>query len=158
MAKHKTIEDNMKEVLGGELLKNALDFVVYMKENGMTVSGNRFYYKGELTCIPIWKKDVNNPDGEWILCHCPINEHKGFPLDESVKEYVQASVSKCRNCGCDHEERGATKMIFGKEFDNLCSSEIAFINPDAAAVEKIKILMELWKYKLDNIISDSKTF
>ena len=149
MAEHKTIEDSMKEVLGGELLENALNFVAYLKESGMTLKGNRFYYKGELTCIPIWKKDEKNPNGEWILCHCPIDGHEGFPIDESVKEYVQASVSKCRNCGCDHEERGATKLIFGKKFDNLCSSEIAFINPNSEAVEKIKVLMELWKYKID---------
>ena len=137
MTNNKTIEDSMKEVLGGELLENALNFVAHLKKSGMTLDGNRFYYKGEMMCVIIWKKDENNPNGEWFICDCPLHEHDGFPIDESVVKYAQASVSKCRNCGCSHEARGATKLIFGKEYDNLCSSEIAFINPNAEEMEKI---------------------
>jgi len=149
---HETIEDNIKDVLSGDLLKNALDFVTYLRESGMTPDGNRFYYMGEMTCIIIWKKDKTNPSGEWFICDCPIHGQEGFPIDESVKEYAQANVSICRNCGCDHEARGVTKTIFGKEFNNLCSSEVIFVNPDAEGLEKIKMLMELWKH----IIAESK--
>ena len=158
MPENKTIESNLKENLSGELLVNALDFVSYLKSIGMTTDdSNRFYYKGELMCILVNFKDEKNPFGMLFICDCPIYEHDGFPIDESVKSFAQKNIQKCRGdkCGCDHKERGATKMVFGKEYNNLCSSEIIFTNPDAEAVEKIKVLMELWKYKLDNIVGYS---
>ena len=84
----------------------------------------------------------------------PLTEHDGFPIDESVQEFVRVHVNKCGSCSgnCGHKEREATKTIFGQEYDNLCSSEIAFISPDAEAFEKIKVLMDLWKYKIDNVV------
>jgi len=152
MSIQKTIEENMKAVLGGDLLENALNFVTHLRETGIEVNGNRFFYMNEPTCIIIWKHDENNANGEWFICDCPLQEHEGFPICESVKEYVQSSVSKCRNCGCNHEDKGATRTIFGKEFDNLCSSPVAFINPTAEELEKVKIMMELWKH----IIAEQK--
>jgi len=154
MSDKKSIESNLKENLSGDVLTNALDFVTHLKSMGMTADdGARFSYKGELMCILIHFKDEKNPSGALFICDCPIYAHEQFPIDENVRNYVQASVQKCKGdvCGCDHKERGATKMVFGKEFDNLCSSEIMFMNPDAEAYEKIKVLMELWKFKLDNV-------
>ena len=149
----KTIEEKLNETLSGDLLKNTLDFVAFLKDCGMTYDNdNRFFYMGAYTYILIFFKDANNPEGILCICDCPIREHESFPIDESVKEYVWANVKKCKNCGCDDKMRGATKAIFGKEFDNLCSSEVTFINPDTESFEKIKTLMELWKY----IIADSK--
>ena len=163
MSEQKTIESNLKDNLGGDLLTNALDFVTYMKSIGMTADdGARFCYKNELMCILIPFKDNNNPSGGLCICDSPMSEHGDYPIDESVKDFARANVKKCDGCGrgkenvdCGHKERGATKMIFGKEYDNLCSSEIMFINPDTEAVEKIKKLMDLWKYKLDNIVGYS---
>ena len=155
MSEQKTIESNLKDTLSGETLENALDFVAYLKENGMTDDGSRFYYKDELMCILILFKDEHNPSGGLCIFDSPFREHEGFPIDESVKEFARANVKKCENCGsggsCGHKEQGATKAIFGKEYDNLCSSEIMFVNPDAGGMEKIKKLMDLWKFKLDNI-------
>ena len=154
MPDKKSIESNLKENLSGDVLTNALDFVTYLKNMGMTADdGARFCYKDELMCIIITFKNDNNPSGEWFICDCPFREHDGFPIDESIKSFVQANIQKCKgdSCGCDHKERGATKMIFGKEYDNLCSSEIMFNNPDSEALKKIKVLMEFWKFKLDNI-------
>jgi hypothetical protein len=154
MSEKKSIESNLKENLNGDALTNAMDFVNYLKNMGMTADdGARFCYKGELMCIIITFKDAKNPLGAWFICDCPIYEHDGFPIDESIKSFTQANIQKCKGdiCGCDHKERGATKVVFGKEYDNLCSSEVMFNNPDAEALEKIKVLMELWKFKLDNI-------
>ena len=156
MAEHKTIEENLKDALSGDLLANALDLVDYLKKIGMTngtePGDTRFYYKGELTCIFITFNDENSSSGGLMIFDCPLSGHDDFPVDESVQEFVRAHVNKCGGCGgdCGHEQRGATKIIFGKEYDNLCSSEVMFINPDAGAVAKIKKLMDLWKYKIDN--------
>jgi Zn-finger protein len=109
---------------------------------------------GEMTCVLVFFKNEATPSGMWFICDCPIREHDGFPIDESVKSFAQANVKNCENCGCDHEARGATKTIFGKEYNNLCSSEVIFANPDAEALVKVKVLMELWKH----IIADTKKF
>jgi len=152
MSDKKTIESNLKENLNGDVLANALDFVTFLKNMGMKADdGARFCYKEELMCIIISYK--NDASGGWCICDCPFHEHDGFPIDENIKSFAQANIQKCRGdvCGCDHKERAATKIVFGKEYDNLCSSEISFNNPDAEALKKIKILMEFWKFKLDNI-------
>jgi len=157
MSEQKTIENMLKDNLSGDLLANALDLVDYLKKNGMTNGTNpgdtRFYYKGELMCIFITFKNEHNPSGGLMIFDCPLTGHEGFPIEESVQEFVRAHVNKCGSCGgdCGHEQRGATKVIFGKEYDNLCSSEVAFFDPDAEAVEKIKKLMDLWKFKIDTI-------
>jgi len=152
MSEQKPIESKLKDTLSGNLLTNALDFVAYLKKNGMTNDGSRFYYRDELMCILIPFKDEHNPSGGLCICDSPFREHDGFPIDESVKEFARANVKKCENCGsggsCGHKEQGATKAIFGKEYDNLCSSEIMFVNPDAGGMEKIKKLMGLWKLSL----------
>jgi len=163
MSDHKTIENNLKDNLSGDLLMNALDFVTYMKSIGMTADdGARFCYKNEAMCILIPFKDKDIPSGGLCICDSPMSEHSGYPIDESVKEYARANVKKCDGCGrgkenvdCGHEERGATKTIFGKEYDKLCSSEIMFFNPDSEDMKKIKKLMDLWKYKLDNVVGYS---
>ena len=156
MSEQKTIENMLKDNLSGDLLANALDLVDYLKKNGMTngTDGDtRFYYKGELMCIFITFKNEHNPSGGLMIFDCPLTGHEEFPLNEDIQEFVRAHVNKCGSCGgnCGHEQRGATKVIFGKEYDNLCSSEVAFFDPDAEAIEKIKKLMGLWKYKIDNI-------
>jgi hypothetical protein len=146
------IEKKLKDTLSGDLLENVLDFVAFLREIGMTPDENsRFHYMGEMTCILVFFKDTNNPQGMLFVCDCPIREHDGFPIDDSVKKFAQSNIKKCDNCGCEHEARGATKTVFGKEYDNLCSSEVIFVNPDAEALVKVKILMELWKH----IISDT---
>ena len=157
MSEKKTIENNLKDNLSGNLLINALDLAEYLKKNGMTDDGARFYYKDELMCIFITFKDEHNPSGGLMIFDCPLTGIEGFPVEESVQEFVRAHANKCGSCGgdCGHKERGATKVIFGKEYDNLCSSEVVFFSPDAEAVEKIKKLMELWIYKIDNIVGYS---
>ena len=141
--KKPTIEDGLRKALSGDLLENALDFVAYLKEIGMTIhpdDPNRFTYMGEYTCILVFF------DGMLFICDCPICEYDGLPLDVSLQEFALANIKKCEHHdGCDDKARAATKTIFGKEIDNLCSSEIQFFNLDATGFEKIKKLMDYWK-------------
>ena len=145
------IENSLKETLGGERLKNALDLVAHMGRLGMTVEEGRFYYKGEMMSIFIYFKNDKNPEGELYICDGPLTGHEDFPVGGAVEAYVRASVKTCTDCGCDHPERGKTKTVFGQEYENLCSSEVMFANPDANAVEKLMKLMDLWVYKIDHV-------
>jgi len=148
----KTIEEQMKAVLTGGTLTNALDFVAYLKATGMTHNDNRFSYMGQETCIIIFFEYEGFPEGLWVICDCPIDGHDGFPIDDSLQEFARANVKICdKCCGCP-VPRGGDKMIWGQEYKGLCSSEIQFVNPDADALPKIKIFMELWKH----IIADAK--
>ena len=146
-----TVEDKLKDVLSGDALTNALDFVAHLRSIGMTPDeNNRFYFMGEYTCILVFFPHNDFPDGMWFICDCPIEEYDGFPLDESLKEFARANVQKCGDgsgCGgdCGHEARRATKKIFGKEYNSLCSSEIQFFDPNAEALVKVKKLMDYWK-------------
>jgi len=158
MSENKTVERKLQENLSGEALSNALDLVAYLKNMGMTADdGDRFYYKGEMMCIFVSFKNEEHPNGVLMIFDCPLSGHDGFPIDETVQEFTQAHVNNCGGCGgdCGHKERAATKAIFGKECENLCSSEVCFFNPDTEAVAKIKILMDLWKFKIDNVVGYS---
>ncbi|MCL2603771.1 MAG: hypothetical protein FWD90_04770 [Defluviitaleaceae bacterium] len=149
------IERALAAPLRGDYLKNALDFTAFLTGIGMTPDPIeevtiRFNYGGELTCILVFFKVDNDPNGLWVVCDCPISEYAGFPLSEELMNFARANVKICDACGCDHKERGATKSIFGKEYENLCSSEIQFLNPDTHALEKIKTFMEFWKHIIDD--------
>ena len=143
------IEDKLKQTLSGDALKNALDFVAYLRAIGMTPEDTRFFYKGEHTCIIISFEHDEFPTGYWGIYDCPIEEYDGFPIDENIKEFARANIAKCRDCGCGHENMGANKMVFGQHFEKICSSECQFHAPDAEAVEKIKKLMDYWKLMID---------
>jgi hypothetical protein len=89
------IEEKLKDTLSGGLLENALDFVAFLREIGMTPDeNNRFHYMGEMTCILVFFKDANNPHGMLFVCDCPIREHDGFPIDESVKKFCTVKHQK----------------------------------------------------------------
>ena len=152
MSEHNTtpsVEDKLKAVLKGDTLTNALDFVAHLRAMGMTTEDTRFFYKGQHTCIIIAFEHEDFPDGYWGIYDCPIEEYDGFPLDEDAKALARANVAMCRGCGCDHENRGANKMIFGQYFEGLCSSECQFHAPDAEALVGIKKLMDYWKIMID---------
>ena len=145
------IGDRLKGVLSGDMLTNALDFTAYLNEIGMTCDkDNRFYYMGEYTCILVFFKDEENPNGLWVICDCPIEEYDGFPLGEDLKDFARANVKICTGeCGCPDWPRGGDKAVFGQDYKSICSSEIQFINPDAEALKKVKLLMDYWKLMID---------
>ena len=146
------IVDTFKDVLSSSYLSNALDFTDFLKEIGMTFVDNRFYYMEEPTCLLLCFEHESCPSGYWGIYDCPIMEYEGFPLEEDLQEFARANVRICQGeCGCD-VPRGGKCTIFGKEFDDVCSSNIVFHMPDSEALVKIKKLMLYWKL----IISNSK--
>jgi len=59
-----------------------------------------------------------------------------------------ANVNICTSCGGSCSP-GTRKAIFGQEFDNVCSTDLAFYNPDAKTLEYVRKLMEMRKYEMD---------
>jgi len=148
------IEDELNEALSGDGLKNALDFIAYMKANGMTTHAEHhsaFEYKGEWVCI-VCIIPVDGVPG-WVIFDNPLtSKFDDFPVGDDLKEFAWAHVNICTSCGGSSgcgSQPGRTKIIFGKEFKNICTSDVAFWNPDTDALKKIMQLIDIWKKSVD---------
>ncbi|MCL2371916.1 MAG: hypothetical protein FWC78_00750 [Defluviitaleaceae bacterium] len=148
------INDKFKKVLSGDKLKVAQDFVAHLFDIGMTPLNDedgsvRFGYKGQLTCIIIFWQDC------WIICDAPASDCEGFQVDDDLKEFAKAHVKTCNvfkgnPCGCGNEP-GKGFIVFGENYENICTSELEFFDPGAEILENVKKLMDLWVHKIDNI-------
>ena len=62
-----SIENCFEKVLKGDALKNALDFVAYVRASGFTNDddyNNNFYFMGEPTFVLLCFENDNFPEGE----------------------------------------------------------------------------------------------
>ena len=74
-------------------------------------------------------------------------------MNEQLKEFAWAHVNICTSCGGSSgcgSQPGQTKTILGKEFNHLCTSEVAFWNPDAEALGKIMQMIDIWKAQVSS--------
>ena len=149
------IEDEINDSQMDDLLKkNALDFVAYLRANGMTTDANHskaFKYMDKFVCI-LDIYPVDNIVG-WTIIDSPIctSEYNDFPLDEHLKEFAWEHVTNCVNCGCGN--RPGTQKILGKEFDNVCTYFVVFRNPDAETLQKVIQLIEVLKHYIDENVN-----
>ena len=144
------IEDELVAALSGDKLKNALDFIGYMKASGMTPHAEHhsaFEYNGEWVCI-VCIIPIDGTPG-WTIFDNPLTgKFDDFPVDEHLKKFAWEHINICGECGCGSQP-GRKKMIFGKEFNNICTSEVAFWSPDADALNKITRMIDIWKESLE---------
>jgi len=152
------IEDDLAAALSGDVLKNALDYVAFLQENGMardTGDGTAFGFAGNYVCqICInpadykyaWSVCMGNWDS--VLCR---SEYQNFPIEDRVKEFAWAHVRPCTNftskgkeCGCGYQP-GRHMTLFGKEFYHICHGGIEFGDLNAETLELAKRLTEVWK-------------
>ena len=171
------IEEDARNNLSGDKLRNALDFLAYLRDSGRTWTFSdyhpEFCYMGEMTCLIAYFKSildeatirrieeagnryVYNPSPRWNIC-CwqhkdDICELDSFPVDEGLKKFARANVWKCIYCGGCDAPGGGRRTVFGKEFDNAYCNVFQFVDPDNKTLEYIQQLMELEKH----IIADSK--
>ncbi|MCL2494870.1 MAG: hypothetical protein FWE98_04345 [Oscillospiraceae bacterium] len=139
------LERHMKHVLRGDALKNALRFAAYLKANEMAHTGVHceVHYKGQCACYLLAEKKTWRiwTQGEYS------REQGDVPMDERMKEIARANVSRCVNCG-NGCSTGNTKIIFGKEFTNVCNAVMMFRNPDAEALECVKRLIDMRRHEI----------
>ena len=150
MSKYKAIEDKLKYTLNNDLLAAALDLMRFLNKNEINQAGeHEMHYKGECVCYI----DTRNESHSWIFWTEGdySSEHKNFPIDERTKEIAWNNVMKCGNCDGVDCNPGKTKVIFGKEFTNICNADnvnmtFMFTNPDAETLECVKKLVDMRKY------------
>jgi len=148
------IEYFISKTLMGETQKNALSFTAYLKANVLLFERclNGFWedklywvvkYKDETVCQIF----VNGyEEGNWVVWSddSGTNPFSNSLLDEQTKEVAWKNVGHCGGGGCCRDV-GTRKVIFGKEFDNVCLAILRFDNPNADAVECMKKIVEIRK-------------
>lgn len=152
-----TIEDVFKEKLTGKMQQNALDYVTFLKANGIPGDGV-YYVPGAYLCNihqvdhTGWYISMEHIDS--VLCR---SEYQDFPVDEKVKEFAWAHVSKCGGCGCGFNP-GRRIMLFGKEFHHTCFGLFNFSNPDGEDLENLKKLSMVWKQVVDDVAKNGTLY
>jgi len=146
------IEDSICELLGGDARKNALDFVAYLRENKLNPQWSaanawKVNHKTFSVCFIRLhgSADYHNlAAGDWHILPF-IGEHDANALSSEHREIAWANKKECKTCGqCGLQLDG----IFGKKFATACEGSILFRNPDAAAVQCAKKLIELRKLEI----------
>ena len=149
------IDEIIGEVLIGDAQKNALEFIAYLTSNEMQFERAKGYwedkyywviwYKDKIVCfILISSEDKTDPES-WIIWSDDSDSDwfADFPLDEHIKEIFWENIDICGNCG--YCSGGTHKMIFGKEFDNVCRTTMRFDNPNAETLKCVKKMVEIRK-------------
>ena len=158
MSEQKKIEDIINETLKGDIQKNALDFVAYLRASDMTVGEEHgiIKYKGENVCYYHFDGGSEYPSPWTVWSEGDYNkEHLEIPLEEKQKEFVwKYAINNCGNCGSGCHP-GSTKTIFGKEFENVCNAVLNFYvyggETDIECLECMKKIINIRKHNIDEI-------
>jgi len=157
---NRRIEDVIVGLLKGDAQKNALDFIAHLRANEIKPEESENYweikYKDECVCF-MWIDGSGVAPGPWTLWSAKEpgswatwpgadnrNEHENLLVDEPTKKIAWANVNFCASCG-DVCGPGKRKTILGKAFDNVCSSAIAFSNPNTEALACVKKMIVIRK-------------
>ncbi|MCL2463412.1 MAG: hypothetical protein FWF44_12155 [Defluviitaleaceae bacterium] len=156
MAEQHAIEDKINSVLSGDALKNALDFVAFLRANGLSPEchdsgdGWSIMRAGESPGFILVNGEPQMP-GPWTVWFNSCDFDGRGPVDDDLKETAWAHASICGNfssggkdCGCG-DQPGFRRTIFGKVFENRCHSPLMFTDPDAETLENMKKLMLMLK-------------
>lgn len=162
MAEH-NIEYNIQSKLSPEEQEVAMDFVCFLKENQLSFQrDNSAYWKDK---IYYWVKQeevlvcfiaIKNPDEEsnhWTIWSTDMNSEwlKNESIGDKMKETAWKYVDHCKNCGsCGG---GRRKVIFGREFDDVCGCTFRIDNPK---IEDLSFLKKMVEIRMKEIICDSK--
>jgi len=147
MSEQMKIEDVINETLTGDIQKNALDFIAFLRTNDYSVDWDGTWwcvnYKDD--CPTLLGVNTGGVQFGALFNYCNFDDDNS--VDDGLKETAWAHVQICKHfesggkkCGCGDQPGLVT--IFGKEF-NTCKSPLTFINPDAQTLAHIKMLM-LW--------------
>jgi len=137
--------------LEGDMQKNALDFAAFLEANDILIESNgdgRGWAVGGVVGnsngfmmvdsigknLGIWINDCNFSDGD-----SADNDLKAFAL----AHVVNCPQEPCVGGGC--AEKNHRNTIFGKEYESICHSPLAFLNPDAKTCENVKKLFLMLK-------------
>jgi len=172
------IEDVIREKLTAQAQQNALNYVAYLKANGITpnepetfdaAAHTQCFFGSDNGSICILGIDHCPP--EWGFSTCGgwdnvlfRNEYQDFPVDEKVKEFAWAHACTCRNyksngkqCGCGFQP-GRRISMFGKDFYHACHGGLDISNPDGETLELAKKFTVVLKQIMADAAKDDKPY
>ena len=144
------IEDAIHAALSGDAQKNALDFIAFLRANGLSlekidVPGGWNVNEGKINIAFVQIFGDRNEFN--VVLH--ISTYDGeSPVDDDLREFAWAHVVLCpQGCGSPAlcEESQNRRTILGKEYESTCQSPLAFINPGAHDLTKAQKLMLMLK-------------
>lgn len=147
------IQDYIRRELSSVEQKIALEFVNYLEDNHLTFFKdncdcwkNKIYYwvKHNDTCVCfIAIKDPDEPDNHWTVWSDDMRSEwlRDYPLDDEMKENAWRHIDHCGHCGsCSG---GRYKIVFGKEFHDVCGCTFRFDNPNSEDLLFLKKIVEI---------------
>lgn len=174
------IEDIIPVHLDGDVRNRAVGFVAYMRENKMKPVWASMYtwkcvYKGKGICsirIAISGERGYSGPPTWVIS--PNIEHISMYeesiLSEGLQNIIWDNLGYCKRCYlCDGSSQKLKAaglppvhvgdcVVLGKEIKGLCLGRpcVGVFNPDEAAVNGIKRLLELEKKARDDESAEKK--
>lgn len=156
----KTIEQYINNELIEEDKDIALEFVTYLREKDLTFYKDncecwrdKIYYwikSGEECVCFIAIKDPEEKDNHWTVWSADMGSEwlESYEVDKEIKEHAWKSVDHCGHCGsCGG---GRTKVIFGKEFNDVCGCTFRINNPDRLDLEVLKRIVDIRMKEIQN--------
>lgn len=147
-----------------ELVENdqriALDFVQYLRECDLDFIKDNGYWKDKIYYLIKYHTEcvcfisISDPDekeNRWTVWSADINSNwlTESQIEESIKQVAFCHVNSCDNCGsCDG---GKPKVIFGKEFLNVCGCTFRIDNPKEEDLQFMKKMVEIRKNGIINL-------
>ena len=154
------MEDIIYEVLADDEQKNALDFVVFLRANNLQFEKAKdgywqdkpywlIKYEGEYVCFifingsPAKYTDESEGWAIWTETNDSYSScYSNAQREQRMKDIALRNVDICANCDpAGSCAGGRRKMIFGKEFGNVCRCTFRFDNPNSEAVDCVRKLI-----------------
>ena len=145
------IEDVISNFLSGDALKNASDFIAFLRINKLNPRWSAtcnwtVKYKGKNLLIlrlhgSAWQYDLEV--GSWHIDYKGFGFLDRFTSCNITKDFLYSNIRYCINCCACSPGRNIT--VLGKQFNNVC--RLVIKNPDAEALECVKKLIEANKHE-----------
>lgn len=151
------IEEYIISELSPEDQNVALDFVEYLRNSEMEFVKDNGYWKDKIYYLIKYHAEcvcfiaIKNPDekeNRWTVWSDDIHSNwlGENQLEEELKQIAWSHVDTCKNCGsCGG---GKPKMIFGKEFSEVCGCTFRIDNPGTGDFRFMKKMVEIRKNEI----------
>jgi len=159
------IEDVAGEVIGGDNLKNLLDFLGFLKENKLTprwqsCNSWKVMCKNKSVCYV----NLNDREKFWMIRHSQFTrdnwfkDYDNYITDDKLKAFILDNIQAPPCVGRDCWGNKNRMTILGKEFDAVCTCwPLTVKNPDGAVLEGAKMLILMFKDFIADLSAASKT-
>jgi len=139
------IENMIREMLPAEAQKNALDIINYLGKDVLLEDEDWCWiakYKDET--VFHFRIGGFQDEPNWLAWSASAFDYSETEIDEKFKEIAWKNICTCGSCGSECAP-GRRAVIFGKIFENCCTSSLMLINPNGDGLECLKKLIDIRK-------------